>query len=155
MKKNRLFILLTFLPLFLSTYAYNLRHISNIGDLSNNSIESLYQDHKGQLWIGTCDGLNAFNGRDIYIYRPTDNNKRLSGNIIDNILETTNNTLWVQTYHGLNKIERITQDVTHYNISMSLYMLKDMIHSFLQQTTLLNIMKKRECFNYRTSQCYI
>ena len=127
-----------------------MRHISNIGDLSNNSIESLYQDHKGQLWIGTCDGLNAFNGRDIYIYRPTDNNKRLSGNIIDNILETTNNTLWVQTYHGLNKIERITQDVTHYNdFNESLLMLKiRVIHSlFYNKTTLLNIiMKKRECF---------
>lgn len=140
MKKNRLFILLTFLPLFLSTYAYNLRHISNIGDLSNNSIESLYQDHKGQLWIGTCDGLNAFNGRDIYIYRPTDNNKRLSGNIIDNILETTNNTLWVQTYHGLNKIERITQDVTHYNdFNESLLMLKDTCNTLfvLQQNNFI------------------
>ena len=29
----------------------------------------MHQDPQGYLWIGTYDGLNFYNGKDIYVYR--------------------------------------------------------------------------------------
>ena len=49
-------------------YAYSLRQFSNKNGLSNSAIQSLYQDSQGVLWIGTCDGLNVFDGNNIHLY---------------------------------------------------------------------------------------
>lgn len=119
-------ILLFLLCISSVCFGYNLRQISNIENLSNNSIESMYQDKSGKLWIGTCDGLNYYNGREVSIYQPADKDKVLSGNIIDNILETDENVLWIQTYHGLNKLNRETNSVKYYNeFKQSFLMAKD------------------------------
>lgn len=97
-----------------------------MGSLSNNSIESLYQDRTGKLWIGTCDGINIFNGRVIEIYQPKDRNNALLGNIIDNMIETDENILWIQTYYGLNKLDKNTNQVSHYtDFNPHLYLTKD------------------------------
>lgn len=95
--------------------ANNLRRIVNSENLSNNSIESLHQDQSGKLWIGTCDGLNVYNGRSISVYQPSDKSLAISGNIIDNIIETEEDVLWVQTYHGLNKLNRKQNTLKYYN----------------------------------------
>lgn len=118
-----LFVLFTFIRF---CPANNLRQISNIENLSNNSIESLYQDSSGKLWIGTCDGLNIYNGRDVTVYQPQDKSLSLSGNIIDQIIETDKEVLWLQTYYGLNKLDRTNNTVTYFNeFKQNLFMAKD------------------------------
>lgn len=74
------------------SYGYNLRQFSNIDGLSNSAVLSLYQDNEGFLWLGTCDGLNLYDGLNI---RPLTfaGGQNLSGNIIENILETENGVL--------------------------------------------------------------
>jgi hypothetical protein len=37
--------------------------------LSNNSVISIYQDHKGFMWFGTFDGLNRYGGYGFKIFR--------------------------------------------------------------------------------------
>ena len=70
-------------------YAYSLRQFSNKNGLSNSAIQSLYQDSQGVLWIGTCDGLNVFDGNNIHLYTPVDVSRNLlSGNIISQIVES-------------------------------------------------------------------
>lgn len=124
--KMRSLILIFLIALNGLCQANNLRQISNIENLSNNSIESLYQDHSGKLWIGTCDGLNIYNGRDITVYQPTDKSLALSGNIIDNIIETEPDILWVQTYYGLNKLNRKDNTIKYFNeFKQNLFMAKD------------------------------
>lgn len=113
-KKSILLILFLFIIIYLSQ-ASNLRQISNMNNLSNNSIESFYQDKQGRLWIGTCDGLNIYNGREIEVYQPTDKTQSLLGNIIDNILETKENIFWIQTAHEFNKLDWTKKTVRHYN----------------------------------------
>lgn len=87
-------------------HAYSLRQFSNKNGLSNSAILSLYQDHKGVIWIGSCDGLNVFNGTDIHLYNPVYSSKALlSGNLINHIMETGKDVLWIQTNYGLDRLD--------------------------------------------------
>ena len=45
----------------------HIRQLSNRDGLSNSAILSLYQDERGLIWIGSCDGLNVFDGTDVHL----------------------------------------------------------------------------------------
>ncbi len=104
-----------------SIYAYNLSPIINNDKLSNSAITDFCQDEKGKMYIGTCDGLNFFNSRDVQTYQPKNEHNFLAGNLIDKILYTGNNNFWIQTYYGLNKYDVNTNTVTHYNNFQKLF----------------------------------
>lgn len=87
-------------------HAYSLRQFSNKNGLSNSAILSLYQDHQGVIWIGSCDGLNIFDGTNIHVYNPVSPTKApLSGNLINDIMETEKDVLWIQTNYGLDRLD--------------------------------------------------
>lgn len=87
-------------------HAYSLRQFSNKNGLSNSAILSLYQDHQGVIWIGSCDGLNIFDGTNIHVYNPANPTKAsLSGNLINDIMETEKEVLWIQTNYGLDRLD--------------------------------------------------
>ena len=87
-------------------HAYSLRQFSNKNGLSNSAILSLYQDHQGVIWIGSCDGLNIFDGTKIHVYNPANPTKAsLSGNLINDIMETEKEVLWIQTNYGLDRLD--------------------------------------------------
>ncbi|GAB1415475.1 response regulator [Paludibacter sp.] len=73
------------------------------------------------MYIGTCDGLNFFNSRDVTSYQPKNEQNFLSGNVIDRIIYTGNNIFWIQTYYGLNKYDANTNTVSHFNDFQKLY----------------------------------
>lgn len=107
MKKHTLILLTIFCCATIQTFAYNLRQISSRDGLSNSSVICLFQDNERFLWIGTYDGLNMYDSRDIYIYKPDINNRNsLSSNVIRNIIETDDNYLWISTKWGLNKLSQ-------------------------------------------------
>ena len=86
--------------------AYNLRQFSNKNGLSNSAILSLYQDEKGVIWIGSCDGLNIYDGNSIYLYHTINTtNTLLSGNLINQITGAEENILWIQTNYGLDRLD--------------------------------------------------
>ena len=88
------------------THAYSLRQFSNKDGLSNSAILSLYQDNQGVIWIGSCDGLNMYDGNSIHAYNPPNSSKTLlSGNLINNFMETGKNVLWIQTNYGLDRLD--------------------------------------------------
>lgn len=87
-------------------HAYSLRQFSNKNGLSNSAILSLYQDHQGVIWIGSCGGLNIFDGTNIHVYNPVNPTKApLSGNLINDIMETEKDVLWIQTNYGLDRLD--------------------------------------------------
>ena len=87
-------------------HAYSLRQFSNKNGLSNSAILSLYQDHQGVIWIGSCDGLNIFDGTNIHVYNPVNPTKApLSGNLINDIMETEKDVLWIQANYGLDRLD--------------------------------------------------
>ncbi len=86
--------------------AYSLRQFTSKNGLSNSAILSIFQDEKGFMWFGSCDGLNMFDGLNIQVYKPTNGNNNLSGNLIENIAETEKDILWVQTNYGLDRFDK-------------------------------------------------
>ncbi len=88
--------------------------ISNIDGLSNNSVNCIWEDSEHTMWFGTWGGLNAYNGREIKVYKY--NNKdpnSISNNIVRQISES-GNYLWIATDNGINKLNKTTGQITRY-----------------------------------------
>lgn len=49
-------------------------HLTTDDGLSQFSVNSLYVDEQGVLWIGTREGLNRYNGSDIKTFKLQKNN---------------------------------------------------------------------------------
>ncbi|WP_195940014.1 ligand-binding sensor domain-containing protein [Romboutsia sp. 1001713B170131_170501_G6] len=83
------------------------RNITIEQGLSQGTIEDLYQDSKGYIWIGTQDGLNRYNGYEFKQYRHNEKSKNsiVSNNIIK-IKEDKDNNIWVGTIDGVSKISK-------------------------------------------------
>lgn len=98
-----------------SMHAFNaLKYISNIDGLTNNSVNCILEDHEHTIWIGTWDGLNAFNGRDILTFRYSKSNlNTISNNIIRQIIEKEE-YLWIATDNGINRLNKKTHQITRY-----------------------------------------
>lgn len=124
MKKYRVLILFSFLNLLINTAgAYNLKQIADKEYMSNSAITSLCQDERGLMWIGTCDGLNIYDGQEIEEFKTREKENYLSGNQIDNIMYTGDDIYWLQTYYGLNRLDRKTNTITHYNEFQKLFLM--------------------------------
>lgn len=129
-----------------TSYAYNLKQVADKEYMSNSSITSLCQDERGLMWIGTCDGLNIYDGQDIEEFKTRDKEDYLSGNLIDNIIYTGDDTYWVQTYYGLNRLNRRTNAITHYNeFQKQFFMNKD-------NRGILFIIQDSNCIYYYNKQ---
>jgi len=77
----------------------------DIPGLSNNAVLYMHQDQMGNMWFGTYDGLNLYNGRNTVTYRyEPDNQNSINGNIIRKIFDAGPNHIWVTTFMGVNLI---------------------------------------------------
>ena len=93
-----LLILVSFLLIGVDINAsYSLRQFSSKNGLSNSAILSMCQDRHGVIWIGSCDGLNIYDGTYLGLYKPTNVHHSFSGNLIERIIEADNDVLWIQT----------------------------------------------------------
>lgn len=91
--------------------AYSLKQFSSKNGLSNSAVLSLCQDSKGLIWIGTCDGLNTYDGKSVRLYKPVNRKNNLSGNLIDYMMEGGEDKFWIQTNYGLDYFDTRTQKV--------------------------------------------
>ena len=91
--------------------AYNLRQFSSKNGLSNSAILSMCQDRHGSIWIGSCDGLNIYDGTYLGLYKPTDVRVGFSGNLIERIIEAEDDVLWIQTNYGLDRFDTRRQTI--------------------------------------------
>ena len=103
------FFFLTFVCVFSQSNTYRLKNITTINGLSQSSIIAIHQDLKGQMWFGTRDGLNKYDGSSFTIFR---NNPKDSSSICNNdilsIEGDNSGNIWVGTYNGLNCYNPIT-----------------------------------------------
>lgn len=74
-------------------------HYSSEDGLSQNTIMSILQDRKGNMWFATWDGINKFDGYSFKTYKARlDNRIALSHNRVDYLAEDKYGFLWLQTY---------------------------------------------------------
>ena len=69
--------------------------------LSQNTVFSVIQDHRGFLWIGTQDGLNRYDGYSFQVFKhdPQKPNSLSSSSIIS-LYEDKDGLLWIGTWGG-------------------------------------------------------
>ena len=81
--------------------------ISSREGISNNSILCLNQDTDGYIWLGTCEGLNLWDGQRMVCYPQEGSGmKPLSGNLIEKIQPTRDRYYWLRTNYGLDLMHR-------------------------------------------------
>jgi signal transduction histidine kinase/ligand-binding sensor domain-containing protein/AraC-like DNA-binding protein/FixJ family two-component response regulator len=87
---------------------FHFDHISIDQGLPTNSINCVYQDRKGFIWIGTDKGLARYDGYNFKMYRHNKNDyTSLSDDFVTSILEDSAGNFWIGTQKGgLNKFDR-------------------------------------------------
>lgn len=80
-------------------------HYSTEDGLSQNTVMSILQDHKDNLWFATWDGINRFNGYTFKTYKARQGNYiSLTNNRADRMYEDRYGFLWLLTYD--NRVHR-------------------------------------------------
>ncbi len=82
--------------------------------ISQSTIEAIFQDSEGYLWLGTNDGLNRYNGYEFKIYNYEEYQNSISHNGITDITEDKYGNIWVNTVSGVNKINKKTEKISNY-----------------------------------------
>jgi signal transduction histidine kinase/streptogramin lyase len=82
--------------------------------LSNDFIETIYEDENGVLWLGTGGGLNRFDPvtQTFTHYRVRDG---LPHDNVNGIVEDDQGNLWLTTSDGLSKFDLVTERFTNYD----------------------------------------
>ncbi len=95
--------------------------ISTQEGLSQSTINVIYKDSDGFIWIGTEDGLNRFDGYSFKIFKHiVGDTLSLSGNIIKSIHEDSKKRLWIGTERGgLNYYDKLTETFRAYDMNES------------------------------------
>jgi len=116
MKYKIAFLVLLFISgNIFSQNKYRLKNISTTDGLSQSSVIAIHQDKFGQMWFGTRDGLNKYDGSRFTIFRNDAADKSsISNNDILAIEEDKSGQLWVGTYNGLNCYNPVTNTFTRY-----------------------------------------
>ena len=100
---------------FSQSNRYRLKNITTVNGLSQSSIIAIHQDLQGQMWFGTRDGLNRYDGSNITVFRnnPKDTLSICNNDILSIEGDKTGN-IWVGTYNGLNCYNPVTNIFKHY-----------------------------------------
>ena len=90
-----------------------LRHYSSTNRIPDVSIQSIYEDKIGILWLGVeSSGLVKFDGKSYTYYKnDPEDSTTLTSNYPLSILEDRDGYIWVATHSGLNKLDRFTDRV--------------------------------------------
>ena len=95
---------------------YNFKNITIEDGLSQSTVETIYQDSKGYIWIGTNDGLDRYNGYEFKYYKhDKDDKNSIPNNYSVDIIEDKNGHIWVSTINGLSRIDPDTDEIKNYS----------------------------------------
>ena len=88
-------------------------HLTTDDGLSQFSVNSLYVDENGILWIGTREGLNRYNGEDIKTYKLRKNDPNsLFCNTVSRIVGNHNERIYLLCTEGVAEFNLSTQKFT-------------------------------------------
>ncbi len=84
-----------------TTYAFDILRVETITDrdgLSQNTVRCMMQDSKGFMWMGTTNGLNRYNGKEVSVMQPQAGAAHsLLDNRIRSMQEDGEGYIWIRT----------------------------------------------------------
>jgi ligand-binding sensor domain-containing protein len=109
------FLIIFYFSGFSQSNQYKLKNITTLHGLSQSSVIAIHQDLKGQMWFGTRDGLNRYDGSTMTVFRNNPNDlSTICNNDILSIEGDKSGNIWVGTYNGLNCYNPVTNIFKHY-----------------------------------------
>ena len=91
------------------------RRLDTRDGLSNSSINYLFQDSKGYIWIGTAYGLNRYDGyRFRTFYNDPNDTTTLRSNYVDLIWEDVNGNIWLKQGMNYSIFNPVTENVVRH-----------------------------------------
>ena len=130
--------------------------------LSQTTVNDIYQDNQGYIWIATADGLNRYDGKKFKVYKYKDGkNVTIPSDYICKVAEDKDENLWVATNKGLSKISkdrkkihnyvsdiRDENSLSHYNVRHVLVDSKDRLWVGTEQGLNLYDRKKNKFYRF-------
>ena len=103
-------------PLSAAFTQLKFEHIRSEDGLNQNTITSLFMDSAGMLWIGTQDGLHAYNGHDFTIFTHSPNDpSSISESYVSDIIQDSEGYIWVSTFsQGVSRLDLSTGTFEHF-----------------------------------------
>lgn len=99
------FLLITIQHFCFSQTNYSFTTFNHDNGLIDNYVESIYEDSRGFIWIGTRGGLNRFDGHSFMkIELPrmkSSSSYEIGQHYITTIIEDLNNNIWIGTLAGI------------------------------------------------------
>ena len=95
---------------------YRFRHLTSQDGLPHQQVEALAQDHDGNIWIGTRNGLVRYDGYEMHCYFHDETKAgSLSNNFIKVIRCDSKGRIWVCTEAGISRYRPDTDDFSTYH----------------------------------------
>jgi len=89
-------------------------HLTADQGMSDNRINCALQDYRGFLWFGANPGLNRYDGTNIVVYGPTENDSvNLANQFICALYEDRDSLLWAISDSGLFRYNRMLDVFAH------------------------------------------
>ena len=86
------------------------KNISTEQGLSHHSVNTIYQDEFGFIWVGTLDGLNRYDGHRFKVFKPDSNNPHsIRENNIRHVCGDGNGHLYIKGLNSLSEFDMRTQ----------------------------------------------
>jgi len=105
MKRSIIFLLGILGIMMVDAKNHYFKHLGVSDGLSQVCIFSIYQDELGAVWLGTSEGLNRYNGKDVKIFRPSQGNDGLTNNEINKLCGDKNGRIYICSGNDLIKFE--------------------------------------------------
>ncbi|MEO6720552.1 MAG: two-component regulator propeller domain-containing protein [Ferruginibacter sp.] len=107
--KHLFFILLITCNYHLFAQNFTAKYLGIEQGLSNNSVQSIYQDYNGFMWVGTYDGLNRYDGYSFKVIRNViGDSTSLTSNSIFTMEGDIQHNIWVGGLKGINIFDPVT-----------------------------------------------
>jgi ligand-binding sensor domain-containing protein/signal transduction histidine kinase len=95
------------------------KHLTTDNGLSSSVITSIFQDHKGFIWIGTYDGLNRYDGINFVVYKNSLTDSSSISDDVRTMIEDHDKNLLIGTNAGLCKYNRDKDNFLNYMVDKS------------------------------------
>ncbi len=116
LQHNHVLLFFTLLACAFSAYGTEDINFSKIGieqGLSQLSVMTIFQDELGNMWFGTREGLNIFNGTRMKVIQPGKSPENLlSGNLIKEIDGDSQGSVYIHTQNGIDRYDLKTGFIT-------------------------------------------